>query len=86
MPTIYLSNAALDQLDHAQTELDHHIATGRDGRCLACGGPEPCPARIRAAETLARYGRLPRRRPGLASRGMRAPRGSGWFDLPDRYL
>jgi hypothetical protein len=81
--TTYLASAVLQQLDHAQAELDRHLATRADGRCMACLQPEPCPARITANATLVRYGRLPRRRPGLAhvEAGRVESGGSrfGWF-------
>ena len=69
--TTYLSLAAYDQLDQAQRDIDHHIAGGHDGRCLTCREFEPCPTRAAASAVFARYGRLPTRRPGLASRGVR---------------
>jgi hypothetical protein len=63
----YLSIALADRLTAAQGEVDRHIVTGRDGRCRSCGEIEPCLARRVAAAMLAQYGRLPHRRPGLAS-------------------
>lgn len=67
----YLAGNALDQLDRAQAVVDRHVATAPNGRCLACGQAEPCRARAVASAVFARYGRLPRRRPGLASRALR---------------
>jgi hypothetical protein len=83
-PTTYLAHAVLEQLHRAQDEIDRHLATGPDGRCLACGDVEPCSARSAAGAIFARYGRLPRRRPGLAEGGDRrsvATPGAwaGWF-------
>ena len=63
---LYLSGVAVDELDQAQVELDEHLPSGSDGRCLACGEEIPCAARERASLTFRRYGQLPRRRPGLA--------------------
>jgi hypothetical protein len=40
--TTYLASAALDQLDHAQAEVDRQVAAGLDGRCLSCGEEQPC--------------------------------------------
>jgi hypothetical protein len=60
----------LAQIEQAQAVIDEHLAAGPDGRCLACGQQEPCAARINANATFARYGCLPRRKPGLASRGL----------------
>jgi len=63
---LYLSGAALDELDQAQAELDAHLPSGSDGRCLHCRQEIPCAARERASLTFRRYGALPKRRPGLA--------------------
>jgi hypothetical protein len=63
--TTYLAAAALEQLHHAQAELDRHLATGLEGRCRTCQQAEPCPAPLTANATFAKYGRLPRRQPGL---------------------
>jgi hypothetical protein len=64
--TTYLAGTALDALHRAQAALDAHMASGADGRCLCCHAEVPCAAREAASRTFARYGRLPRRRPGLA--------------------
>jgi hypothetical protein len=63
---LYLSHTALDELRTAQAELDAHLPSGSDGRCLHCREETPCRARERASSTFRRYGQLPRRRPGLA--------------------
>ncbi len=63
---LYLSNVAVDELEQAQAELDAHLPSGSDGRCLACRQEIPCGTRERASLTFRRYGALPRRRPGLA--------------------
>lgn len=68
MTTTYLAAHALEQLAHAQAVVDQHLAVGVDGRCLTCGQLEPCDARNRASAVFGRYGRMPYRRPGLASR------------------
>jgi hypothetical protein len=80
MTTTYLAGAALEQLDHAQSEVDRHVASGADGRCLECAEDQPCTALRRAHATFNRYGLLPARRPGLASRGVTAPGGFNWLD------
>jgi hypothetical protein len=67
MTTTYLSRALVRQLDEAQREIDRHVIRGRDGRCPACGETEPCSRRQVASAVFARYGRLPRRHPGLAT-------------------
>jgi hypothetical protein len=66
--TTYLAGSALDKLDGAQAEIDAHLNT-RLGFCATCGELTPCVARREASAVFARYGRLPRRRPGLALRG-----------------
>jgi hypothetical protein len=71
MTTTYLAVYALEQLAQAQAVVDRHLAVGVDGRCLTCGQLEPCETRSRASAVFARYGRMPHRRPGLASRGVR---------------
>jgi len=63
---LYLSSGIQNQVTQAQHELDAHIASGPDGRCLNCGQDEPCSRRQEAVRAFARYGQLPRRRPGLA--------------------
>jgi hypothetical protein len=77
--TTYLAGTALNQVEHAQTEVDRHVAAGLDGRCLSCGEEQPCTGLRTANETFARYERLPTRRPGLASRGIHGRSGFGWF-------
>jgi|SRR5947209_17498225 len=82
----YLSASVRVELDQAQAELERHIVTGMDGRCVTCGEAEPCSGRVGATRRLLRYGRLPQRRPGLA--GVRANRSTGmggsWFASPAR--
>jgi hypothetical protein len=63
---LYLSAAAVVELDQAQAELDEHLPSGCDGRCLRCREEIPCSTREQAALTFRRYGVLPRPRPGLA--------------------
>jgi hypothetical protein len=63
---LYLSSVAVDELDQAQTELDEHLPSGSDGRCLRCGEEVPCRTRERASLAFRRYEALPKRRPGLA--------------------
>jgi len=69
--TVYLASPVRDQLDRAQRDIDDHLAIGADGRCLACGEFEPCAIRVTASAVFARYGVLPRRRPGRALPGLR---------------
>jgi hypothetical protein len=66
---LYLGASALDRLARAQQILDEHVAVAPLGRCGACGGEEPCPARAAAETTFGRYGRLPRRLPGRSGAG-----------------
>jgi hypothetical protein len=77
--TTYLARTVLDQLEHAQAEVDRHVAAGIDGRCLSCGEEQPCTGLLTANQTFASYERLPTRRPGLASRGIHGRSGFGWF-------
>jgi hypothetical protein len=62
----YVSGTAVEKLDRAQQELDSHLPSGSDGRCLRCRQEVPCAARERASLTFRSYGVLPKRRPGLA--------------------
>lgn len=64
MSVLYLSTVAFDQIEAAQTAIDGHPA-GIDGLCLRCR-TGACRVRAAALHTLARYGRLPRRRPGAS--------------------
>jgi hypothetical protein len=59
------------ELARAQVELERHLAVGPDGRCRTCGGVEPCQGRIRDGRVFARYGLLPKRRPGVTKLGLR---------------
>jgi hypothetical protein len=79
MSTTYLASAALAQLHQAQAEVDRQVASDATGRCLTCGREEPCVSRGSANATYAKYGRLPVRRPGLASRGIAVADAFGWF-------
>ena len=67
--TTYLAHAALAQVDMAQKQIDAHVYA-RLGICGGCGEPAPCRARLGASAVFARYHRLPKRRPGLALRGI----------------
>jgi hypothetical protein len=85
--TIYLSGTVHEQLDQAQAELERHLGVRPNGLCATCGESEPCAGRLAAGATFARYGRLPRRRPGGA--GVRAAsvrlgtnKPVTWFDVP----
>ncbi|OLB74026.1 MAG: hypothetical protein AUI14_24770 [Actinobacteria bacterium 13_2_20CM_2_71_6] len=69
--TAYLSRIALDSLDRAQAELERHLVSGLDGRCLGCRGLEPCGTRTRTEAVFAQYHQLPRRRPGITKVGLR---------------
>jgi hypothetical protein len=68
---LYLAAAGRSALDQAQADLDRHLAVSLAGRCRTCGDVEPCAARRTAMAVFARYHRLPRRRPGIASKGFR---------------
>jgi hypothetical protein len=83
----YRTASPLDQLARAQAEIDRHVAVSPDGRCLGCGAEAPCAALRAANATFLRYGRLPARRPGLASHAAgqthqasgQTRHGFGWF-------
>jgi len=77
--TTYLTRAVRDQLDRAQADVDRHVTAGPDGRCLACGRIQPCPALDTAHATFARLGRLPVRRPGLTTHAGRQGTAYDWF-------
>jgi len=79
--SLYRSNSAADRLNQAQAELERHLVTGPDGRCLGCGGVEPCATRAQLGAVFAEYGRLPRRRPGVTKVGTRRlpATGRSWF-------
>jgi hypothetical protein len=83
--TTYISSAVRSELDDAQAELERHIVTEPSGRCSTCGNEEPCLVRIDATRRLLHYGRLPRRKPGMARARIPASAGSGrnsmsWFE------
>jgi len=79
MTGTYLSSAVLAQLARAQTVIDMHVTFSRLGRCGLCEQPEPCDRREEAQSLFVRYGRLPRRKPGLTfATASRWPVG-GWF-------
>jgi hypothetical protein len=80
--TTYRAGSVVVQLDGAQACIDRHVAAGADGRCLDCGQDHPCRWLRAASQTLARYGRLPVRRPGLASRGLTRSGRFGWLEPP----
>jgi hypothetical protein len=69
--TTYLSGAALNQLQEAQAELEQHLVSGADGRCICCRELEPCASRQRVHALFTQYGRLPRRTAGMTKAGLR---------------
>jgi hypothetical protein len=62
---LYVSASALEHLTRAQTVIDMHLTFSRGGLCGLCRQPEPCQRRVEAEQLFVRYGRLPRRTPGL---------------------
>lgn len=76
--TIYIGVAVREQL---QAELEQHLVSGRDGRCVGCGEVEPCRRRAEPGEMFWRYGVLPRRRPGYLTSHAHLSGGGffGWF-------
>jgi hypothetical protein len=78
----YVDEAARIVLARAQADLDVHAVSSADGACLACRTVGPCPAYEAASRTFARYGAMPRRRPGLTRPELFATRPAGvggWF-------
>jgi len=73
--TVYLASAVRARVEAAQAVLDTHPA-GVDGVCLHCDSAPSC-RRGQALQVMARYGRLPRRRPGATRTAMPDP-GTGW--------
>jgi hypothetical protein len=55
----YLAEHVRQQL---QEELERHLVTGLDGRCTACGNPEPCRRRYELSAAFFACGVLPKRR------------------------
>ncbi|GLY08612.1 hypothetical protein [Actinoplanes sp. NBRC 101535] len=64
--TVFLTAAAREQVEYAQSQLDRHIAPSADGRCSVCGEEDPCSPRRVALRVFGRYGILPRRWPGAS--------------------
>jgi hypothetical protein len=62
--TVYLGQAAQDQIHTAQLTIDAHVLNATTGRCLPCRTDWPCRPATEALTALDRYRRLPRRRPG----------------------
>jgi hypothetical protein len=65
----------------AQQAVDTHTTSAYNGCCLGCGRPGPCADLAAAEATLARYHRLPFRRPGSTLLDPRRTTdvGQGWF-------
>jgi len=74
---VYLAASALGELERVQDVIDQHLVA-----CLVCAGNQPCGERREAEAVFSRYGRLPRRRPGLTNHAERGldDGGRGWFD------
>jgi hypothetical protein len=62
--TVYLGQAAQDQIQAAQLTIDAHVLDAATSRCQPCDRAWPCPPATQALATLNRYRQLPRRRPG----------------------
>jgi hypothetical protein len=75
----YLTSAAIDQIDHAQAVINHHLAD-----CLECCANRPCTGRREADAVFARYQRLPRRTPGLSGAGKLGGNPVNWFRTSGR--
>ncbi len=77
MSAIYLSHTVMEQIDDAQAVIDRHLIG-----CVVCAGNRRCGERRDAEAVFLRYGRLPRRRPGLTNHAEQRPDGGGrgWFE------
>jgi hypothetical protein len=62
--TVYLSSAALEQVNEAQDVMAIHAVFASTEKCVVCGVTAPCDPRSNALRALRRYGLLPKRRPG----------------------
>ncbi|MDG4798717.1 hypothetical protein [Micromonospora sp. WMMD1082] len=71
---IYLSEEARQRLAAAQQVVDAHVVD-----CDRCRTDRPCYARIEAERVFLRYGRLPRRTPGLTGAGVAGHRSFAWL-------
>lgn len=76
----YLSSTVLAQLAEAQTVIDMHLTFSRSGVCGLCKEADPCARRVVAEQLFARYGRLPRRTPGLTFADTSRWSAGGWFE------
>jgi len=63
-PANYYTAYARDRVVAAQQAVDTHTTSAYNGCCLGCGRPGPCADLAAAEAALARYHRLPFRRPG----------------------
>lgn len=63
-PANYYTAYARKVVIAAQQAVDAHTTSAYNGCCLGCGRPGPCADLAAAEATLARYHRLPFRRPG----------------------
>jgi hypothetical protein len=62
MMAVYLSVEARRVLDAAQALINNHLV-----ECAKCRSNRPCYDRIEAERVFIRFGRLPRRTPGLTA-------------------
>ncbi|MDG4767473.1 hypothetical protein O7632_25770 [Solwaraspora sp. WMMD406] len=69
----YLSTEALDRLNSAQQVVNKHLL-----ECSTCGTNRLCYDRIEAERVFLRYGRLPRRTPGLTGTAATKRTGLTW--------
>jgi hypothetical protein len=77
----YYSEYAREWIAEAQQAVEAHTTCAYTGVCLGCGRPGVCDELLDAQRTLARYGRLPHRRPGASLTGPASQRRGGfaWF-------
>jgi hypothetical protein len=74
MSAVYVSSQVRDRLAAAQATIEGHLTA-----CPSCAIVGPCQERVEAERLFLRYGRLPRRTPGMTSGPGRAEVAFTWF-------
>ena len=62
--SVYRSRVVARDLRAAHADVAVHVVCSGDGRCVECGLPGPCAARVAGLAVLRAAGVLPIRRPG----------------------
>lgn len=79
LSTTYYSAYVRQLIAEAQHTIDTHVTSAWTGCCQSCGRPGPCDERREAEQVLARYRRLPRRRPGATLHRQHQVESFDWF-------